>query len=154
MVSQGGELQWSTGDKWNTIIEIPAGAIVEYKYVLVGPDGLSALAWQQGNNNVLAVGHADDNIEVFDTWESGPGAAVIAAGEETTREGRMLSWANEVESLFASQVGARTLCQALCPVTCSLRSPKPALLCAISAVFGSADIHKFSRHGQESRYLF
>lgn len=104
MTSQGCELEWSSGDKWIAIVEIPAGAIVEYKYVLLEGDGLKAIAWQQGNNNVLAVGHSDDNLEVFDTWESGPGAAVVAAGEKTTREGRMLSWANEVEALFASQV--------------------------------------------------
>lgn len=108
LVSQGGELEWSSGDKWNVILEIPAGAIVEYKYVLLEGDGLSAIAWQQGNNNVLAVGHTDDNVEVFDTWESGPGAAVMAAGESSTREGRMLAWATEVETLFASQV--RTPC--------------------------------------------
>lgn len=72
--------------------------------MLLEGDGITAIAWQQGNNNVLAVGHADDNLEVFDTWESGPGSAVVAAGEHTTREGRMLSWAKEVETLFASQV--------------------------------------------------
>ena len=109
MASQGCELRWSSGDKWSAVVEIPAGAIVEYKYVLLEGDGLSAIAWQQGNNNVLAVGHADDNLEVFDTWESGPGAAVVAAGEKTTREGRMLSWANEVESLFAAQVSSAFL---------------------------------------------
>ncbi len=65
LVSQGGELEWSSGDKWNVILEIPAGAIVEYKYVLLEGDGVTAVAWQQGNNNVLAVGHADDNVEAW-----------------------------------------------------------------------------------------
>ena len=84
---------------------------MEYKYVLLEGDGVTAIAWQQGNNNVLAVGHADDNVEVFDTWESGPGAAVMAAGEKSTREGRMLAWATEVETLFASQVSFPHLCK-------------------------------------------
>ncbi len=63
-LSQGAELQWSPGDKWNTIVEIPAGAILEYKYVLLEGDGIRSVAWQNGNNNVLAVGHSDDNVEV------------------------------------------------------------------------------------------
>jgi len=103
-MSQGAELEWSPGDKWNVIVEIPAGAVLEYKYVLLEGDGLRSIAWQSGNNSVLAVGHSDGNVEVFDNWESSPGASVLAAGEKTTREGRLLSWANEIESLFSSQV--------------------------------------------------
>ena len=107
MLSQGAELQWSANDMWNTIVELPAGAIVEYKYVLLENDGARAIAWQRGNNSVLAVGHADDDVEVYDNWEAAPGASVVAAGASTTREGRLLSWATEIESLFASQVGFR-----------------------------------------------
>lgn len=102
-LSQGAELQWSPGDKWNVIVEIPAGAILEYKYVLLEGDGLRSVAWQSGNNSVLAVGHSDGNVEVFDNWESSPGASVLAGGEKTTREGRLLAWATEIESLFSSQ---------------------------------------------------
>jgi hypothetical protein len=103
-LSRGVELEWSSGDKWNAIVEIPAGAILEYKYVLLEGDGVRSLAWQSGNNSVLAVGHSDANVEVFDNWESSPGASVLAGGKTTTREGRLLSWANEIESLFSSQV--------------------------------------------------
>ena len=105
MLAQGAELQWSANDMWNTIVELPAGAIVEYKYVLLENDGARAIAWQRGNNSVLAVGHADDDVEVYDNWEASPGASVVAAGGTSTREGRLLSWATEIESLFASQVG-------------------------------------------------
>jgi len=45
-------------------VEIPAGAILEYKYVLLEGDGLRSIAWQSGNNSVLAVGHSDGNVEV------------------------------------------------------------------------------------------
>ena len=83
---------------------MPSGSILEYKYVLLQSDGVNAVGWQNGNNNVLAVGHGDDDVEVFDNWESAPGASVVAAGETSTREGRLLNWANEIESLFASQV--------------------------------------------------
>ena len=63
-LSQGAELEWSPGDKWNVIAELPAGSVVEYKYVCLEGDGVHAIAWQTGNNNVLAVGHADSNVEV------------------------------------------------------------------------------------------
>ena len=39
MLPQGAELQWSTGDMWNTIVELPAGAVIEYKYVLLDSSG-------------------------------------------------------------------------------------------------------------------
>lgn len=89
---------------WNALIEVPAGAIVEYKYVLLESDGTRAIAWQRGNNSVLAVGHADDEVEVYDNWEASPGSSVVAGGATTTREGRLLSWAGEIESLFSAQV--------------------------------------------------
>lgn len=49
------ELQWSDGHKWNVTVEVPNGHVIEYKYVVLQPDGLTALQWQQGNNAVLAV---------------------------------------------------------------------------------------------------
>ena len=47
---------------------IAAGGVVEYKYVLLDHSGQLALAWQQGNNSVLAVRSTEDVVEVFDTW--------------------------------------------------------------------------------------
>ena len=62
---------------------------------------------------MLAVGHSDDDVEVYDNWEGSPGASVVAAGETTTREGRLLSWANEIEALFASQASFLWACNQL-----------------------------------------
>ena len=44
-----------------------AGAIVEYKYVLLESSG-GVRAWQSGANNVLAVKLSEERIELFDTW--------------------------------------------------------------------------------------
>lgn len=49
------EMKWGQGHKWSVTVEVPAGAIVEYKYVVLQSDGVNALHWQQGNNAVLAV---------------------------------------------------------------------------------------------------
>jgi hypothetical protein len=51
----GPELKWGEGHKWSVTVEVPAGLLVEYKYVVLQPDGVTALHWQQGNNAVLAV---------------------------------------------------------------------------------------------------
>eukprot|EP00198_Chlamydomonas_reinhardtii_P007488 XP_001696825.1 predicted protein [Chlamydomonas reinhardtii] len=63
-------LSWTDGDRWVATIELPAGSVYEYKYVLVDHDGRSALAWQGGSNSVLAIGDQDEQgVEVQDNWE-------------------------------------------------------------------------------------
>lgn len=49
------ELQWNDGHMWSVAVEVPAGQVLEYKYVVMQPDGLTALHWQSGNNAVLAL---------------------------------------------------------------------------------------------------
>jgi hypothetical protein len=49
------EMQWNNGHQWSVTVEVPAGQILEYKYVVLQPDGLTALHWQSGNNAVLAL---------------------------------------------------------------------------------------------------
>ena len=44
-------------------------------------------------------------VEVCDNWAGGPGAAVIAAGKSSTRENRLIAWAEDIEALVTSQVG-------------------------------------------------
>ena len=61
-LSQSLELKWSEGDQWTASIELPAGRIAEYKYVLVDSSGSIALAWQQGNNSVLALRQDDREV--------------------------------------------------------------------------------------------
>ena len=41
---------------------------VEYKFVVLAADGVSAAAWQSGNNSVLAVQAGEEALEVFDNW--------------------------------------------------------------------------------------
>ena len=54
----------------NTVHPPPtrAGGVVEYKYVLLDHSGQHAVAWQGGNNSVLAVRAGDELVEVFDNW--------------------------------------------------------------------------------------
>lgn len=49
------ELQWNEGHLWSVTVEVPAAQVLEYKYVVMQPDGLTALHWQSGNNAVLAL---------------------------------------------------------------------------------------------------
>jgi len=103
VLADGVPLAWTEGDLWNATVNLPAGTVTEYKYVVVGQGGHAA-AWQQGNNSVLALRQADDVVEVYDNWGGNPGAQVIAAGATPmTRESRLLSWANELEAQVAGQ---------------------------------------------------
>ncbi|KAK9804633.1 hypothetical protein WJX73_001406 [Symbiochloris irregularis] len=104
-LSEALQLHWSEGDQWTAVAELPAGRIAEYKYVLVDSNNSQGLSWQQGNNSVLALRQDDREVEVYDNWAGGPGAAVIAAGKSTTRENRLVAWAEDIERLVASQRG-------------------------------------------------
>eukprot|EP00887_Chlorella_sp_A99_P007942 scaffold12.g7942.t1 len=98
------ELRWSEGDNWHATVELIAGGVCEYKYVLLDHSGQHAIAWQQGNNSVLAVRAGDEFVEVFDNWGGDPGAKVVADGAApVTRESRLLSWASEIEAQMSSQ---------------------------------------------------
>ena len=57
----------------------PAGGVVEYKYVLLDHSGQHAVAWQRGNNSVLALRAADEFVEVFDNWCAVPRPARLPA---------------------------------------------------------------------------
>ncbi len=66
-MSQAADLTWAEGDNWHTTVDLPSGSLVEYKYVVLDGSG-QAVAWQSGNNSVLAVKHSEDELEVFDSW--------------------------------------------------------------------------------------
>jgi hypothetical protein len=103
VLADGVPLTWSDGDMWNASVDLPAGTVTEYKYVVVGQGGHAA-AWQQGNNSVLALRQSDDIVEVYDNWGGNPGAQVLASGAApVTRESRLLSWATELEAQVAGQ---------------------------------------------------
>ena len=42
--------------------------MAEYKYVLLDHSGHHPLAWQGGNNSVLAIRAGEELVEVFDNW--------------------------------------------------------------------------------------
>ena len=70
-MSQAADLTWAEGDNWHTTVDLPSGSLVEYKYVVLDGSG-QAVAWQSGNNSVLAVKHSEDELEVFDSWCCAP----------------------------------------------------------------------------------
>lgn len=67
ILSNGAPMSWTDGDMWQAEVEIPAGGIVEYKYVIVNQNG-DALSWQAGNNSVLAISRTDERLDVYDNW--------------------------------------------------------------------------------------
>ncbi|KXZ45404.1 hypothetical protein GPECTOR_55g310 [Gonium pectorale] len=97
------DLSWTEGDRWLATLELPAGSVYEYKYVLVDHDGRSALAWQGGGNSVLAIGDQDEQgVEVLDNWHNNPGqASLVANGQTMTRENKLQAWANEMRQYRA-----------------------------------------------------
>ena len=58
------QLQWSEGDQWTAAADLPAGRIMEYKYVLVENNTNQAVSWQQGNNSVLALRQDDREVKL------------------------------------------------------------------------------------------
>ncbi|GLC37067.1 hypothetical protein PLESTB_001395300 [Pleodorina starrii] len=102
-VNQALVLQWTEGDRWVATVELPAGAVYEYKYVLVDHDSRVTLAWQGGGNSVLALGDQDEQgVEVQDNWGNNPGqAAVLVNGVSTTRETKLQAWAAEMRQYRA-----------------------------------------------------
>ena len=47
---------------------LPPPAPPRPQYVLLDHSGQHAVAWQSGNNSVLALRASEDLVEVFDNW--------------------------------------------------------------------------------------
>lgn len=100
------EMRRTEGDTWEATVQLPAGSVTEYKYALVDAAG-RPVALQAGNNGVLAVGFADERLEVLDSWAGdAAGVSVVVDGDRgawpATRESRLVSWANELFQQVAS----------------------------------------------------
>ena len=67
ILSDSVSLSWNEGDIWCATLELPSNSVIEYKYVVVGHGG-HAVAWQSGNNSVLALTEEDEEVEVHDNW--------------------------------------------------------------------------------------
>lgn len=57
------QMQWNEGDQWKATVKMQAGQVYQYKYAVVNSEG-HAVAWQKGNNNVLAVKVDDADVNV------------------------------------------------------------------------------------------
>ena len=53
-VSRATALEWTEGHAWKTSIELPAGGVFFYKYVVVRDDG-EIVRWQDGSNSMLVL---------------------------------------------------------------------------------------------------
>lgn len=92
-------MEWSPGHVWVHTAELPAGSVVEYKYVVTQHGAFGGQSWQSGNNSVLAVSPEEDNVTVVDNWASAPGAVVVIDdSKELTKEDKLQKWASEMLS--------------------------------------------------------
>ncbi len=53
-VSRATALEWTEGHAWKTSVELPAGGVFFYKYVVVRDDG-EIVRWQDGSNSMLVL---------------------------------------------------------------------------------------------------
>jgi len=62
------EMTYTPGDQWVASVDLAAGGVYEYKYVIINYETKEALEWQNGSNAVLAIIADDTEVEVFDNW--------------------------------------------------------------------------------------
>ncbi|WIA42683.1 hypothetical protein OEZ86_008641 [Tetradesmus obliquus] len=86
-------LTWQEGNVWEASVELPAGELVEYKYVVRNSD-TSVDKWQPGDNLGMEVPVAQGNngrrrgVLVLDTWSK----AVKRTTKSKAPYGRGVSW--------------------------------------------------------------
>lgn len=73
-------MSYTPGDQWVATVQLAAGAVYEYKYVMVNYETKEALEWQSGSNAVLAVVVDEDEVAVFDNWWVRGGGRVATVG--------------------------------------------------------------------------
>ena len=85
-------MEWSEGGLWECELELPAGTVHEYKYVVCGADG-AVKQWQEGNNGVIPVPlDAREPVTIQDSW-GGPSSSAggLAA--------KLSGWVKDMERL-------------------------------------------------------
>ncbi|GAX79511.1 hypothetical protein CEUSTIGMA_g6952.t1 [Chlamydomonas eustigma] len=87
------ELTWSAGDFWTAKVQLPAGGVFEYKYVVIDFNTKEAVMWQDGANSVLALDLNEKDVAVVDNWGNTPGSEVRVDGKAMTRENKLQKWA-------------------------------------------------------------
>eukprot|EP00238_Polyblepharides_amylifera_P005438 CAMPEP_0196580046 /NCGR_PEP_ID=MMETSP1081-20130531/26575_1 /TAXON_ID=36882 /ORGANISM="Pyramimonas amylifera, Strain CCMP720" /LENGTH=178 /DNA_ID=CAMNT_0041899809 /DNA_START=486 /DNA_END=1022 /DNA_ORIENTATION=+ len=97
-------MEWTAGDIWMAEVELPAGAVCFYKYLLA--EG-SRLEWQHGANHVLALPTEEHHInnrvyEATDLWSGEPTASSSAWQELLVRR---IEEADEMRRLAEEDAG-------------------------------------------------
>lgn len=108
--SRAPRMEWQGGGMWRLRAAVPrAAGLVEYKYLVAEHDTGNARSWQGGGNAVLAVGAAEAQLQVYDSWGGEPGAPVLQKGlKPTTKEASLLAWAAAAEKrVFAGSAELR-----------------------------------------------
>lgn len=59
-------MEWSEGHIWTTELEVSTGKRIEFKFILVGDEGV--LEWQPGPNRVLETVESLSPLELLETW--------------------------------------------------------------------------------------
>lgn len=95
------QMMWTPGDIWLAEVELPAGSVCFYKYLLA--DG-NSMEWQKGANHVLALPteehHVADRVyEATDLWSGEPTASSSAWQELLVRR---IEEADELRKLAES----------------------------------------------------
>jgi len=98
------DLRWSNNDVWTATVSLPAGSVLEYKYVVIDYESKEPLSWQSGSNAVLALELEEEQVDVHDNWGNNPGAEVRASGMAFTREDKLQNWAKDMLSKWQQAV--------------------------------------------------
>ena len=102
-------LQWSDGGNWYTDLELPAGGVVFYKYVVKQADG--EYRWQEGANNLLVLPDEwdipKDAMFVVDDNFSG-----LSRSSQNMLASKVISYEKEIVQLRLETVKAKEMTKA------------------------------------------
>ena len=102
-------MQWSDGGNWFTDLELPAGGVVFYKYVVKQANG--AYRWQEGANNLLVLPDEwdipKDSMFVVDDNFSG-----LSRSSQNMLASKVISYEKEIVQLRLETVKAKEMTKA------------------------------------------
>ena len=102
-------MQWSDGGNWFTDLELPAGGVVFYKYVVKQANG--SFRWQEGANNLLVLPDEwdipRDSMFVVDDNFSG-----LSRSSQNMLASKVISYEKEIVQLRLETVKAKEMTKA------------------------------------------
>ncbi len=102
-------MQWSDGGNWFTDLELPAGGVVFYKYVVKQANG--SFRWQEGANNLLVLPDEwdipKDSMFVVDDDFSG-----LSRSSQNMLASKVISYEKEIVQLRLETVKAKEMTKA------------------------------------------